>query len=82
MWHRAVQCGNATVPVGLESVTRLIRTLLEWAALWALLLGAAPASALDWTPLNQGVAWTSDTRSDFYSRDQGSRLIPLAGSLH
>lgn len=27
--------------------------------------------------LNQGKAWTADTRADFYSRDQGSRIMPL-----
>src|SRR5262245_33782419 len=27
--------------------------------------------------LDQGSSWTSVTRADFYSRDQGSRMIPL-----
>jgi hypothetical protein len=27
--------------------------------------------------MNQGMAWTAETRADFYTRDQGSRLIPL-----
>lgn len=30
-----------------------------------------------WTAMNQGLSWTPDTRADFYTRDQGSRLIPL-----
>src|SRR5712691_4719885 len=28
--------------------------------------------------LDQGPSWTSVTRADFYSRDQGSRMIPLS----
>src|SRR5215470_18318121 len=28
--------------------------------------------------LDQGPSWTSITRADFYSRDQGSRMIPLS----
>ena len=28
--------------------------------------------------LDQGSSWTSVTRADFYSRDQGSRMIPLS----
>jgi hypothetical protein len=28
--------------------------------------------------VNQGPNWTAATRADFYSRDQGSRMIPLA----
>ena len=27
--------------------------------------------------LDQGPNWTQSTRSDFYSRDQGSRIMPL-----
>ena len=30
------------------------------------------------TYLDQGSAWTDSTRSDFYGRDQGSQMIPLA----
>jgi hypothetical protein len=42
-------------------------------------LVASTASPADpaWIPMNQGIAWTSETRADFYTRDQGSRLIPL-----
>ena len=29
-------------------------------------------------PVDQGASWTDATRVEFYSRDQGSRLIPLA----
>jgi hypothetical protein len=77
MWHTVVQCGQATARVGLKDAIRSVRALLEWAAVTTLLLGATPALALDWTPLNQGTSWTPDARADFYSRDQGSRLIPL-----
>lgn len=28
--------------------------------------------------IDQGVNWTADARNDFYSRDQGSRMIPLS----
>src|SRR5271170_4979106 len=37
---------------------------------------ASPAGPA-WIPMNQGIAWTSEARADFYTRDQGSRLIPL-----
>jgi hypothetical protein len=30
------------------------------------------------TYVDQGAAWTDATRSDFYSRDQGSQMIPLS----
>src|SRR4051812_795884 len=30
------------------------------------------------TYLNQGTAWTPATRADFYTRDQGAQMIPLA----
>jgi len=40
---------------------------------------AAPAWAADPSPIfaDQGPAWTSAKRDDFYSRDQGSRMIAL-----
>jgi mono/diheme cytochrome c family protein len=38
--------------------------------------GAAPAAAPVW--LHQGSSWTPAARADFYTRDQGSRLIPYA----
>ena len=28
--------------------------------------------------IDQGMNWTADARNDFYSRDQGSRIIPLS----
>jgi len=28
--------------------------------------------------IDQGINWTADARNDFYSRDQGSRMIPLS----
>ena len=39
-----------------------------------LLCGGADAAP---RPVDQGSAWTDATRAEFYSRDQGSRLIPL-----
>src|SRR3977135_2383555 len=36
--------------------------------------GAEPAPIL----MDQGSNWTQATRDDFYTRDQGSRMIPLA----
>ncbi len=45
------------------------------------LLGATIAKALAADPdpifLDQGSSWTAAARTDFYARDQGSRLIPL-----
>lgn len=35
------------------------------------------AEAQAWTALDQGAAWTTAAREDFYTRDQGSRLMPL-----
>jgi hypothetical protein len=46
--------------------------------LLAVLCGAAVSAAeAPWTSLKQGIFWTAEARADFYSRDQGSRLIPL-----
>ena len=28
--------------------------------------------------IDQGMNWTADARNDFYSRDQGSEIIPLS----
>jgi mono/diheme cytochrome c family protein len=41
---------------------------------------AAPALGADFTPIftYQGPNWSAATRADFYSRDQGSRIMPLA----
>ena len=44
------------------------------AALLTVALGARAGTQ----SADQGAAWTDATRADFYSRDQGSRLIPLA----
>jgi mono/diheme cytochrome c family protein len=43
------------------------------------LLAASAAWAVDPAPVftDQGPHWTPATRSDFYTRDQGSRMIPL-----
>jgi hypothetical protein len=45
-----------------------------------LLLTAPPAGAADPAPIfvDQGPNWDQVRRTDFYSRDQGSRMIPLA----
>jgi hypothetical protein len=48
---------------------------MSWVAL-ALPI-TAYASNPSWISMNQGAAWTPEARTDFYSRDQGSRLIPL-----
>src|SRR6202012_4656363 len=37
-----------------------------------------PVQAADPAFTDQGPSWTQATRDDFYSRDQGSRMIPLA----
>ncbi len=42
-----------------------------------LLAFAAPAAAAP-VYVDQGAAWTAATRADFYTRDQGSRIMPLA----
>jgi len=47
----------------------------------ALCAASQPPSALAQSAvqgIDQGDGWTPATRSDFYSRDQGSRMIPLA----
>jgi mono/diheme cytochrome c family protein len=42
-----------------------------------LLAGHAAVADPAWTTLDQGAAWTAERRADFYSRDQGSRIMPL-----
>ncbi|MGB3316971.1 MAG: di-heme-cytochrome C peroxidase, partial [Albidovulum sp.] len=42
-----------------------------------LLSAAAPASAQT-VYVNQGSDWTANLRQDFYTRDQGSRIMPLS----
>src|ERR1700749_909424 len=59
----------------------MMRVLVMPALVAALLAGsAAPPVALAADPIltDQGPNWTQVTREDFYSRDQGSRMIPLA----
>ena len=43
----------------------------------AMLSSPSGAEVSGWKPLDQGANWTAEARKDFYSRDQGSRLIPL-----
>lgn len=52
---------------------------LQSLAVLACGLAAAPAGAEGpaWKPMDQGPNWTDAARKDFYSRDQGSRLMPL-----
>jgi hypothetical protein len=40
--------------------------------------GMAAAQTGPVTYLNQGTAWTPATRADFYTRDQGAQMIPIA----
>jgi hypothetical protein len=45
-----------------------------------LALGVTSIAAADpptWIAMNQGPTWMPDTCADFYTRDQGSRLMPL-----
>jgi mono/diheme cytochrome c family protein len=79
MWHTVVQRRQLLPRLDRAGVARALRGLPTTLAGSALVLGSAPAFALQtaWIPLNQGPTWTADARSDFYGRDQGSRLIPL-----
>jgi hypothetical protein len=56
-----------------------MRAIFPPALAVALLAGFA-VQAADPAPVftNQGPNWTQATRDDFYSRDQGSRMIPMA----
>jgi len=40
-------------------------------------LGAPAVAAPAWESLDQGSYWNTERRTDFYSRDQGSRIMPL-----
>jgi mono/diheme cytochrome c family protein len=46
-------------------------------ALVAVFFSGAAVQAADPVFTDQGPSWTQATRDDFYSRDQGSRMIPL-----
>jgi hypothetical protein len=50
----------------------------SWLVLGGVLLFSVPAIAAPPLPVDQGKDWTAATRKDFYSRDQGSRIMPLA----
>lgn len=41
------------------------------------LLASLPSLAAEPVAINQGTEWTASAQKDFYSRDQGSRLMPL-----
>lgn len=60
--------------------TRFTRHFARLAVTTALTLTAAAAAPADGQVvyLGQGGKWDSSTRDDFYTRDQGSRLIPYA----
>ena len=47
-------------------------------ALLAVFFSSAAVQAADPIFTDQGPSWTQVTRDDFYTRDQGSRMIPLA----
>ncbi len=47
-------------------------------AAFCLTLAASGSAAASPRPADQGASWTDVARADFYSRDQGSRLIPSA----
>jgi hypothetical protein len=53
-------------------------TILRVALLMTVGLAAGMARAQSaWTTLDQGASWTAERRADFYTRDQGSRIMPL-----
>src|ERR1700742_2907327 len=58
----------------------MMRVIVVPALVVALLAGSAasPVALADPILTDQGPNWTQVTREDFYSRDQGSRMIPLA----
>lgn len=58
--------------------TRFSRNLGTLALAAALGLAAGASSAADPIYVNQGKDWKPKHRADFYTRDQGSRVIPLA----
>lgn len=58
-----------------------IHAALSGAALCAVVLASSvPVRAADSNPIyaDQGANWTPTTRADFYTQDQGSRIMPLA----
>ena len=57
-----------------------IRIIIRTSCLAVLAHFSVLQSSAQTTPefVNQGPNWTAATRADFYSRDQGSRMIPLA----
>src|ERR1700742_1651748 len=58
----------------------MMRVIVVPALVVALLAGSAasPVALADPILTDQGPNWTQVTREGFYSRDQGSRMIPLA----
>lgn len=58
--------------------TRYTRSLAAAALAASLALSAGPSTAADPIFVKQGNDWTPARRADFYTRDQGSPVIPLA----
>ena len=58
----------------MEAALRVFLYSLIFAASFGSVVWSAEAPIF----LDQGPSWTSTTRADFYSRDQGSRMIPLS----
>lgn len=61
--------------ITLDALTRALKGCVAAALLSGLGASSAPAASIEF--LNQGPDWTNRERRDFYTRDQGSRLIPL-----
>src|SRR5580693_8297649 len=74
--HQAPEVGQSNGEALMMHIGFIIRTsCLAVLAHFSVLQASAQT-----TPefVNQGPNWTAATRADFYSRDQGSRMIPLA----
>src|SRR5262245_29707787 len=56
------------------SRTVALATALTWSAVASVVVAQSPPP---YVTMDQGANWTASARKDFYSRDQGSRLIPV-----
>jgi hypothetical protein len=80
MQHTVVRRASSTLRKSFAEILRRWRRV-SGVTLLCTLGGTSPAPAQappTWISLNQGMAWTPEARTEFYSRDQGSRLIPLS----
>jgi hypothetical protein len=68
MLHRTVPSGRLRPSFAVRRITVSVALIFHITA-----FAAQPT----WIPMSQGPAWTPEARANFYSRDQGSRLIPL-----